>query len=890
MSRQPTQVRFGQRVAGRILRLAWPGQEALAILGDLDEEYACYALSQRGRLGANLWYWRQVLLSLPHALRKRLSLRPAGPPIPNRPRPRGNSMDTLLQDLRYAFRGIVHRPTLSLVILATLTLGIGVGTAIFSVVRGVVLEPLPYAHSSELLRFMPDSLFPVDKRTALYLQQHSQRIEIAAWGRSLFALTGQGEPEDLRGLRVFSNHFSMLGAKPLLGRTFQPQDGQPGAPPVVILSHSLWTRKFGADPAVVGRTILIRNVATQVVGIMGPLHQPMEEDCLIWAPSVNVADEGARHMAMAANVRLLDSASPEQAQDELRRLLTQSWAADGYQATEHDVAQMTVVPLRDWILGDHEKRLLALLGAVGFVLLIVCANVANLLLAQSGAREREMAVRLALGARRGRLVRQLLTESGLLGLAGGAGGILLSAWAVRAGAAYLPEQIPRTHNIAIDGWVLAFGLAVSMLCALLFGLAPAWRSTGRGIVGRINAGSTRLTTSAGRMRLNRFLIAAEAALSVVLAVGAGLMLRSLWQLEHIDPGFEAGQVVTLRPAPPASGYPQAHNVEEYFRQVDEAVLALPGVSSIGRIQFLPMMPGGWWSGFRRADRPLTPGESPPSASARIVSPGYFPTMRIPLLQGRNFGPQDDAQSPAVVIVNQAMAKLLWGEEDPVGRELLQGSGQEPQRLRVVGVAGDVRQSDLRTASVPEAYFPLAQRSWRRMHLAVRVEGEPHAMASAVRETVRSVDPQVPLSSVRVMKEAVGATIADSRFLGALLTAFGLLALLLGAVGVYGVMSNLVTQRRQEMGIRIALGAASHRLLRTTIARGLVPVAVGIIAGAACALAFSRLLTSALFEISAADPATFLSVPLLLLAVAAMACYLPARRASRVDPILVLRGD
>ncbi len=877
------------RLAERLLRRAWPGSDSIVLIGDLDEEYSLHILPRRGLLKARLWYWRQVLLSLPVAAVRRLDQRRQKSPRKDRLRPKqgGLNMDPLLQDLHYALRGLAHRPGLSLVVILTLALGIGAGTAIFSVVNAVVLDELPYQRPDDLIRLMPDQAFPIGKAAALYLQEHSKSFEMAAWGRSLFPLSGQGEPEDARGAVVFDNHFSVLGAPPALGRGFLPADAQPGAAKVAILSHELWVRRFGSDPSIVGRSILIGDAPHQVAGVMGADHQPIEEDWLLWVPADR---EPQSHLAMAANGRLRAGFTIAQAEQELKRLLPQFWKESrGYQATAEDLSALRVVPLRNWILGDHEAWLMALLGAVVFVLLIVCANVANLLLALGNSRRQEMGVRLALGAARGRLIRQLLTESALLGIVGGAAGLLAAAWAVGAGVALLPPQIPRSHNIQIDAAVLGFGLTVSLVSALLFGIAPALRCTSRSITWQINSAARTLTSSAKRLRFNQGLVAAEVALSVVLVAGAGLMLRSLWALQQVDPGFNPQGVVIMRPAPPRSRYPNQESVYEYYRQASRAINRIPQVREVGQIQFLPMTSGGWWASYRRAGHTLPAGQDPPSTSLRVVSPRYFAALQVSLLKGRTFTDRDNLQAQQVAVVNRTLARQGWPGEDPVGQSLLLGR-DDPFQVTVVGVVEDVRQSSLRTESHPEAYLPFAQQFWPRMYYAVRVDGPAEEMVSAVQDAIWSVDRQVSLSGVGLLEDAVNRTFADSRFLAVLLSVFGMVALLLGAVGVYGVMFYLVSQRTRELGIRIALGAASRHLLGSTVIRGMIPVLLGLAAGLPGALACASLLGEALFQVTATDPATYLAVPLLLSAVAVLALYLPARRASRVDPVMVLRGE
>ncbi|HSR49703.1 MAG TPA: ABC transporter permease [Acidobacteriota bacterium] len=798
-------------------------------------------------------------------------------------------MNRLAQDLRYALRGLRARPLISLVIILTLALGIGASTAVFSVVHGVLLDPLPYDRPERLIKLYPDQLLPFGTPAANHIDESAQTFEVAGWTRTLFPLAGAAGPEDARGALVFENHFRLLGARPALGRLFEPADGEAGATEVVVLSHSLWARRYGRDPEVVGKTILIAGQPHEVIGVMGPRYQPMERDWLMWQVAQRETEAFADR-PWALNGRLRPGYTVSQAQQELRRLLPEFWMSHhGYQATPEEIADMRVVPLRDWILGDGQAMLWALMGAVLSMLLIVCANVTNLLLAQGNARRPEMAVRLALGAGRGRLVRQLLTESTLVGAAGGVLGVLVALALVQAGVANMPPQLPRLHNIAVDAPVLAFAVAVSLLSILLFGTLPAWRATRRSVARGLQGNSSRHSLDASGLRFNRALVASQIALMVVLISGAGLMLRSLWTLLQIDPGFEARGVVVMRPSPPRARYPDQASLDEYHRRVRRAAEGVPGVVSVGQIQFLPMHPGGWRTSYRAAGRPLEPGQDASFTNGRVVTPGYFTAMRTPLVRGREFEASDGADGQPVVIVNQSLARSAWpGEDDPVGKELL--LGRDERRLRVVGIVADVRQSGLRQQSVPEFYVPLAQQSWRRMFLVVRVDGPARSMVPLLQQAVWSVDAEVALSHVGLMSDAVNATIADSRLLASLLSGFGALALLLGAVGVYGVMSYTVSLRRRELGIRLALGAGGCRLLRSTILGGLIPVVLGLLVGLPAALLSSGWLSGVLYRTPAHDPLTFLLALLVLLVVACVALYFPARRASRIDPVTVLRAD
>lgn len=795
-----------------------------------------------------------------------------------------------LHDVRFALRSLARRPGFAVIALVTLTLGLGANVAIFSVVQSVVLRPLPYADAERLVRLQPDSLFPSSLDEALYLDENARTLDgVAAWGRALFLLeTGDAPPEELRGAIVDPLHFSVLGAPPALGRGFEVADGFEGAEPVVILGHQLFQRRFGGDESVVGRQVQFSGRARTVVGVLGEDHQRIEEDWQVWAPMTRNA-EAFGDRPLAINARLADGVSLAAAQDEVRTQMGRFWNTRGREVSEADVASVSVVPLRDWLLGDADLRLMLLLAAVGLVLLIACINVANLLLARGGARRQELSVRAALGAGRARIVRLLLTESLVLGGVGGALGLAFGALLLRLGLPFLPADLPRADGIGLDPSVFLFAAAVSLGASVLFGLLPAWRSARHSLRSRDFGGSSWVGSA---------LVAGEVALALTVVVVAGLMTKSFLRLDSVDPGFVAEGVVAVRPSPPSERYDTDEKVIAYYEQVMERIEAVPGVERVGAIPFLPMTSGGAWSRYRtdatRAAGFGSEGGDLPGTSLRPVTPDYFAAMEISRLAGRSFTAQDDGDAPQVVVVNRTLAESAWpglSPDEAVGQTLFLG-GEEPTAVEVVGVVDDVRQSRLGEPAFAESYLPFAQGPWRRMYLAARVDPsvDPSSRANAVREAVLSVDRNVAVSGALLLDETVGATSAGTGFVAGLLSAFGLLALTLGAVGVYGVTVQTVLARRRELGIRMALGARRADVLRGTLGRGLRPVVAGLVLGAAGALAAGRFVEGLLFEVATTDAAVLALGAAVLLAAASLALFGPARRASRVDPMVALREE
>ena len=871
------------RLPAWLLRFLAPGDSGDYVAGDLDEEYARYTVMSRGRLRADMWYWKQALLSIV-ALRVARRRRTVPPGVR---RGGGGIMEGFVQDFRYAVRGLMGRPGFTVVAVLTLALGIGANTAVFSVVNGVVFKPLPYENGDEIVRLWPDRLFAFDKRFAVEMEDVSAFAETAMWGRRGWSIGEGASRLDIRGASVSDNHFSMLGVQPMLGRAFAPGESGVGAANVTVIGHALWVSAFGSDPTIVGTDVEFSSGPITVIGVLGPEHQPIEADWQMWIPIELDPGHWSRDNAVNVNARLRPGATFEQAQEEFRAVAAAFYLQEGWGEMEpEDRAAATLAPIKAWMIGDVRTRMIVLLASVGFILLIACVNVANLLLAAGGGRVREVAVRAALGATRGRLIRQFLTESVLLGLVGGVLGWIIAARALDFGLAHLPADIPRTGQIAVDARVLAVALLAGLAASAVFGIVPAVRTSSGRFSEALKEGARGQSTGGRALRLNHALVTAEVAVTVVLVVAATLMIRSFWTLVNVDPGFDPSGVVTLRVSPPADRYRSDDAVLAYHAELVQALSQTVGVTGVGGIQFMPMTSGGQYAEVRTeaaldADRYGT--------SYRVVTSEYLATMRIPVMSGRGFDTTDRAGATAVILVNQTLAREAWGDVDPVGRQLW-GEDQTENPYTVVGVIGDVRQTELAETAMPEVYVPITQQVTRSMHYAVRVVGDPRGALPEIQRTVARIDGLVPISRVAVASDVVAGSVSSARFFTLLLGAFGALGLFLGAVGVYGVMAYTVSQRTQEIGIRLALGAGGPELLRRTVVRGLVPVALGIGIGVPIAFMTSRLLASALYEVTPADPMTYIVVPLILTAVSVLAIYLPARRASRIDPARVLRGE
>jgi len=858
------------RWARRLLTFLLPRTDPGTLIGDLDEEYVRFVRPDVGRFRADVWYVRQVVLSsVPLVLRY---LRPTRP-----------GTGFLLGDLRFAARFLLRRPGATLAIVGTLALGLGVNTTVFSVVDGVLLRALPYQHEDRLVRPVPGELFFHDLGEAQEVERRMTTLDAyAAWGRTLFLFPGDGDAEEVRGARVSWNHFDMLGAPAMLGRTFVAADAV--TDDALVLGHGLWMRRYGGDPDIVGRTVPVFDGAMTVIGVMGPNHVPMEYDWQAWRPLP--ADPALLPSSgLAGNGRLRPGVTLEEARTEFGAVVSEIWMAGGYVASPDEIASLEVVPVREWLLGDVSRGLWVLLGAVAFLLLLACANVASLLLALSGGRAREFAVRAALGAGRGHLARQALVEVGLL-FATGAAAAVVASWAVLPWlVSQLPPDLPRADAVGLSASVTMYTVLLTLAAALVTGALPVARSGGASL-GAL-AGTGKQTSSRRRNRARSVLVAGEMAVAVVLIVGAGLMVRTMISLTSVDTGFQADGVVTVRPSPPADRYAEPADLEAYYAQLTDELTALPGVSSVGAIQFLPMTPGGWWGGYLPEGRVIPEDENRPMTAFRVIREGYFETMRVPVLSGRPLVATDAEAGSEGIVINETLMREAFPDGEAIGRTMTMGDGTV---LTVVGIVADVHQSDLRTASHAEAYVAFGLRPWRRMHMVVRYSGDEAAILGGVAAAVRRLDGSVTMLGPRSMTSIVGSTLGSARLLTSMLALFGVIGMGLGAIGVYGVTAQAVGEQRREIGIRMALGAEASGVVRRTIGRGMAPVAAGLAIGLGLAIAGVQLLEGLLFGVEPVDVGTFASAPVLLVVVAFASLAVPAVRAARVDPVRTLREE
>jgi len=814
-------------------------------------------------------------------------------------------MTNLLDDLRYSLRRLAASPGFTALAGLTLALGIGANSALWSVVSGVLLAPLPLPEPGRLVVIWETRRDQRGSATAPdFLDWQRQARAFSGFGATTSTsvnLTGRGEPERLPAARVSAGWFPTLGVRPKLGRGFTAEEDREGGPRAVLLSDGLWRRRFGADPGIVGRTVEANGLASMVVGVMpatAVLPRSAERAEELWLPLAltrgEIESTGSHFLTVVG--RLAPGTSTTAAAAEMRGIAA---GISRLRPQSNTGLSVALVDLKDALVGEVKMPLLLLLGAVGFVLLIACANVANLLLARSAARQREIAVRAALGAGRGRLVRQLLTESLALAVAGGAAGLLLAAWSSDLLRTLLPANLPRRAAIGIDGRVLAFTLALTLLTGLLFGVAPSLAATRRDLQAAL-AEASRGSAGPGRQRLWGALVVAEVALAVVLLAGSGLLLRSFFTLTQVDPGFDGRGLLTLRVAAPSARYGTPESAVALYDQLLSRVQALPGVRSATAISDLPLADGGESLSIFFLGRPTPRVEDVPSVFARLVSPAALGTFGIPLLRGRDLTPADRQGALRVGLVNSTAARRFWPGEDPLGKQITLDDG-DPRPLTVVGIAGDVRHFGLGSATRPELYFPYAQApalqwTWleRSMTLVVRVAGEGEAAAAGlsagVRGAVAAVDRDLPVYRVATMGEVRARSLAGERVYMLLLSLFAALALLLAAVGVYGVIAFAVTRRTREIGIRIALGAREGRVLGLVLGQGMAPVAAGAVLGLAAAAGLTRLLSRLLYGVAPVDPGTFAAAALLLAGVAFAASWLPARRAARIDPVVALRME
>jgi putative ABC transport system permease protein len=797
--------------------------------------------------------------------------------------------------MRYGLRMFLKNPVFTAVAVITLALGIGANTAIFSVINGVLLSPLPYAGPDQL------AMVWVDNRQQGVRDDTTSFPDFLDWrdrnktfqGMSGIrdhgvCLTGVGEPEVLRAAAVSSNFFQLMGVNPAQGRGFTSEEERPSKVKVIVLGHGLWQRRFGADPGILNKTIMLNYEPRLVVGIMPPGFQ-FPNKAELWAPLA--PNEGLRATRGAFWLpvvgRLKAGVTRAQAQADMDLIASQ--LEQQYPDTNAGIG-VNVVLLKDQVVGNIRTLLLVLLCAVAFVLLIACANVANLLLARAAARQREVAVRATLGATRPRTVRQLLTESLLLSVVGGALGLLLAWWGLASLLKFSPANIPRLDNVHLDARALCFTFGLSLLTGVIFGLAPALQTSQIDIGETLKEGSR----SSGGLRMQRVrsaFIVAEVALALVLLIGAGLLIRSFWHLRQISPGFKPEHLLTLQLGLPRNKYPEGDPVVTFYQQLQERLAAIPGVesSSATSAVMLPKLPNS--GSFSIKNRPSDPRERLVELPFDSILPNYFQTMGIQLLRGRAFTAQDAGGAPAVAIVNETFAKHYFPNDDPIEKQFAFGDANvKPNWIRIVGVVRDTKRQGLDAPIRIESWMPHAQMPSDSMHVVVRTAGDPQALIGAVREAVWSLDRDLPILQIQTMEQILAEAVAQRRLNMFLLGLFAAVALILAAIGIYGVMSYVVTQRTHEIGIRMALGAQIGDVIRLVVGQGMRLALLGVGIGLIATLALTRLMATLLFSVSATDPLTFIAIAVLLLAVALLACWIPARRAAKVDPVIALRFE
>ncbi len=819
-------------------------------------------------------------------------------------------MQTLLQDLRYGARMSFKRPGFTLVAILTLALGIGASTAIFSVVNVVILNPFPYRDHQRLFLVrqnlpklgVPDQLRASGAEFADFAKSPVFE-QVAAWEPVSRNLTGGQEPERVAPAKVSADFFSMLGIEPVLGRVIRPDEQGPNGERVLVISHGLWQRRFGGDPNVLGKQVALDDEPYTIIGVMPQRFWFDGRDG--WFPFPFNLGDATRNSGRAFGIlaKLKPGVTEPQAKAELELLARQNEQAFAATNPEYVGRGIYLQPYREFVYGAMRSVTLILLAAVGLVLLIACANIANLLLTRAASRAPEIAIRAALGASRWRIVRQLLTESLLLSIFGGSLGVLIALWGIDALVALVPAgNIPTGVEITMDGRVLLFTLGASLLTALLFGLWPALQSSGSETQESLKAGAQRATASRRNRRLQNALVVAEVSLSLILLVMAGLMIRSFARLTSVDTGFDTENLLSMRlnRSPAKSGGGKLMGA--FFQQLIDRVSTVPGVKGVAVASHMPFDFSE--DGTITADNNALPAERrTQNVDTRTVSPDFFRVMGIPLLQGEFFTARDAgdpttqegfANFAGVVVINQSLARRFWPDENPVGKRLKPGRPENPNNpwFVVKGVAADSNQGSLDAQVKPEVYFAMGQLAWRyrRMNLAIRTHGDPHNLINQIQKEIWSVDRDQAVYQVQTMEQMVGASIGTRRFAMLLLLLFAGLAVTLAAIGIYGVMSYAVTQRTHEIGVRMALGAGARDVLKLVIRQGMRPALLGVGLGLAGAFALTRMMKGLLYDVSATDPLTFAAITLLLTAVAILACLIPARRATKVDPMIALRCE
>ena len=818
-------------------------------------------------------------------------------------------IENFLQDARYGWRTLRKNAGFAAIAVLTLALGIGASASVFSVVNAILLKPLPYPHAEQVVipwLVSPPGVnigseyFPWGEIQFRMLTRAAHPFQdVGAFQNDSFNFTGSGEPTRLDGYRATAGFFGALGVSPVLGRTYNNEEDQPGHELVVVLSYRLWQDRFGGSRDVLGRSVVLNGSPYTVIGVMPqdftfprseemPVSFSFPRRPQLWIPAAIPESPKGGPSEQAVVARLKPGLTIEKAQAQMD-VLTRNFEKTDPRWKGWFNTRLT--PLRNQVVGDAQRPVLLILGSVGVVLLIACSNVANLLLARSFVRKREFTLRSALGAGRGRILRQLLTESVILALSGGFLGTLLALVGIYFVKAFGPANIPRLQETVLDWQVLAFSAALSVFTGVFFGIAPAIVATRENMFASLKEGGQRSIGDTHPNLRNAFTVA-QVALALVMVISAGLLVRTFFRLLSVDPGFRPAQVLTFDLSLPALKYPDQPHIVPIFRSVLENLQSVPGLQSAGLAESLPLGGEGESTVIKIVDHPTANPKELPFANYTIVSPGYFPAVGASILRGRGIAESDAAPSLPVTVINTTMAKKYWPGEDPIGRQVTMGNPRYPA-WTIVGIVADIKHFSMREETTPEMYVPYTQPQWPSMltmHFAVKSTADTATLSAALRRAVRSADADLPIANVAPLQILVNDSMTQPRFAMLLLASFAGLALLLAAIGMYGVISYSVTQRTQEIGIRMALGAARTNVFRMVLAQGAQLAGVGIAVGLAAALAVTRLMNSFLFGIQPTDPVTFGAVSALLVAVALLACYLPARRATRVDPIVALRYE
>ena len=808
----------------------------------------------------------------------------------------GGWLEAFWQDVRYGARMLRKHPGFSLMAVITLALGIGANTAIFSIVNGVLLRPLPYPEPDQLdtvfQQNSPTNQFGISVADFQGIEKEYAKIgSVAAFQHRAITLTGGERPEQIKATFATAGFFKTIGVSPARGRAFVPGEDRPDADPVVVISHGFWQRHLAGNTGIIGQRLMLDGIGYTVIGIMPPdFVAPTSTKPELW-PILQLQTPKRRGpFTLRVVARRNNGVSEQQGREELQRIAREVFAQWSHAFPDTNATYVSM-PLKQALVGDIGTTLLVLFGAVGCVLLLASINVANLLLARASTRQQEIAIRAALGAGRLRLVRQLFTESLLLALLGGAAGLLLAVWGVDMLLALSPGTIPRMDQVKVDGFVLGFAALGTIFSCLIFGLVPALYNVNPDLNEPLKGGGRGSAEVPGRRRLRDLLVIAEFALALPLLVGAGLMINSFMRLQQVKPGFEPDHLLTVRLPLPARKYSEQEQVANFYREMLRRIQTQPGVQSASIATHLPME-GGNTNDFILEIRPIPPGESADVGEFMSVSPEYFRTLGIPLLKGRYLSEQDNEESPPVMIISETFARRFFPNEDPIGMRLKTGGCTECDWTTIVGVVGDVKNEGLSAEIAPAMYCPFVQEglNMRTISLLLRTDGDPSSMVAAVRREVNSIDPDLALADIKTMDQLMYESLGQSRYRGVLLGIFAMVALILAAVGIYGVIAYAVSQRTREIGIRIALGARRWHVFKLVVLHGMILSLIGVAIGVAASLALTRFLSSLLYGVSNTDPLTFSSVVLLLISVALLACAIPARSATRVDPMVALRQE